>query len=182
MMQASDLRDRDHLSDPAWHDRAQVRTIFVKREMRAGALVIVDIRGQDTAQMALVKSARAPRRRTIYFAMFAWLTTMPSLSSSPWIRGGPHSGLALPSAESDCESRAPVKVARIWSAIAKIGGTPDDAIGRGRLDQHHHLQTTWPQSVEQNPEEPIYRDELPPARMPAIQDRHLVAQRDDQLH
>jgi len=37
MMQATDLTDDDHLSDPVWHDRARVRTIFVVREMRAGA-------------------------------------------------------------------------------------------------------------------------------------------------
>ena len=49
MMQAADLRDRDHLSDPGWHDRARVRTILVERKMRTGALVVVDIRGQDAA-------------------------------------------------------------------------------------------------------------------------------------
>jgi hypothetical protein len=55
MMQATDLRDGDHLSHSAWHDRARVRTILVERKMRAGALVIVDLRGQDAAQMALVE-------------------------------------------------------------------------------------------------------------------------------
>ena len=35
----------------------------------------------------------APRLRTIYLATVAWLTSMPSLSSSPWIRGAPQSGL-----------------------------------------------------------------------------------------
>jgi hypothetical protein len=55
MMQATYLRDGDHLSDSAWHDRARVRTVLVERKMSAGALVIVDVRGQDAAQMALVE-------------------------------------------------------------------------------------------------------------------------------
>jgi hypothetical protein len=49
----------------------------------------------------------------------------------------------------------------------------------GWLDQHHHLQTTWPQSVEPHPHEPIYGVEAPAARTLAMQDRHLVTQRDD---
>src|SRR5208337_628930 len=50
---------------------------------------------------------------------------------------------------------------------------------RCRLDQHHHFQTARPQSVEPDPQEPIYGDESPTARMLAMQDRHLVTQRDD---
>src|SRR5579863_996509 len=34
------------------------------------------------------------RCRTMYLATVAWHTSMPSLSSSPWIRGAPHSGFA----------------------------------------------------------------------------------------
>jgi hypothetical protein len=55
MMQAADLRDGDHLSDPAWHDRARVRAILVERKMRAGALVVVDVLRHDAAQVVLVK-------------------------------------------------------------------------------------------------------------------------------
>ena len=36
-----------------------------------------------------------PTRRTMYFATVAWLTSMPSFKSSPWMRGAPQSGLAL---------------------------------------------------------------------------------------
>ena len=54
-MQATDQRYGDHLSDPARHDRAGDRTILVERKMRAGALVVVDVRGQDATQMALVE-------------------------------------------------------------------------------------------------------------------------------
>jgi len=54
-MQAADLRDGDHLSDLPLHDRAGLGAILIKRQMRAGALVVVDVRGQDAAQMAFVE-------------------------------------------------------------------------------------------------------------------------------
>jgi hypothetical protein len=38
------------------------RTIVVERKMRGGALVIVDIRGWDAAQMALVEDLSQPYR------------------------------------------------------------------------------------------------------------------------
>ena len=49
MMQAAALRYGDHLSDPAWHGRARVGAILVERQMRAGALVIVDVSVQIVA-------------------------------------------------------------------------------------------------------------------------------------
>jgi hypothetical protein len=36
-----------------------------------------------------------PRLRSMYFATVAWLTSMPSFSSSPWMRGASQSGLSL---------------------------------------------------------------------------------------
>src|SRR3977135_4378974 len=36
-----------------------------------------------------------PRLFTIYLATLVWPISMPSLSNSPWIRGAPHSGLAM---------------------------------------------------------------------------------------
>ena len=54
-MQATDFWDGDNLSDSAWHDRAWVGAILVERKVSTGALVIVDIRGEDAAQMALVE-------------------------------------------------------------------------------------------------------------------------------
>src|ERR1035437_6115105 len=75
----------------------------------------------------------APRLRTMYFATIAWLTSMPSLSSSPWIRGAPQSGTV------------PLDH-RCW------------------LDQHHHLQPAWPQSVEQAPEQAVDREQPQPTR------------------
>src|SRR5216684_6301245 len=53
MMQATDFWNGDDSSDVAMLNRPRVGAILVERKMRAGALVIVDIRGQDAAQMAL---------------------------------------------------------------------------------------------------------------------------------
>ena len=47
------------------------------------------------AQERLPTLRRRPLLRTIYLAMLVWPTSMPSLSSSPWIRGAPHKGLAM---------------------------------------------------------------------------------------
>src|ERR1700741_2116679 len=33
--------------------------------------------------------------RAIYLATLVWLISMPSLRSSPWMRGAPHNGLAM---------------------------------------------------------------------------------------
>ena len=55
VVQAADFRDGDDSSRPAMLNRAGVGAILAKREMRAGALVIVDVRGQDAAQMAFVE-------------------------------------------------------------------------------------------------------------------------------
>jgi hypothetical protein len=49
-MQTGDLRDRDGSSELAWHDRTWVGAILVERKMSTGALVIVDVRGEDAAQ------------------------------------------------------------------------------------------------------------------------------------
>jgi len=54
-MQASDFGDGDDSSDPTRLDRSGVGAIFVERKMRVGALVIVDVRGENAAQMAFVE-------------------------------------------------------------------------------------------------------------------------------
>jgi hypothetical protein len=53
VMQAADLRDSEH-SHPAWHDRAGVWGNPCRVKDVCGALVVVDVRGQKTAQMVLV--------------------------------------------------------------------------------------------------------------------------------
>ena len=59
-MQATDLRDGNHFSDPAWHDRAGVGTILVERKMRAGALEVVDVRGQAVDPWTTAAASRFP--------------------------------------------------------------------------------------------------------------------------
>jgi hypothetical protein len=55
MMQATDLRYGDDSSDPGRLDRAWVGAILIERKVRAGSMVVVDIRRQDTAKLALVE-------------------------------------------------------------------------------------------------------------------------------
>ena len=54
-MQATDFWDSDDSSDAAMLNGAGVWAILIEREMRAGALVVVDVRRHDAAQMTLVK-------------------------------------------------------------------------------------------------------------------------------
>src|ERR1022692_2847509 len=46
------------------------------------------------------------------------------------------------------------------------------------LDQHHHLQTAWPQSVEPDPEQAIDREQPEPTRPLAAKDVQLVTERE----
>jgi|SRR5271165_505799 len=55
MMQATDFWDSDDSSDAAMLNRAGVGAILVERKMRAGAVVVVDVRRQDATQMTLVE-------------------------------------------------------------------------------------------------------------------------------
>jgi hypothetical protein len=55
MMQTTDLWDGENSSDAVVLNRPRVRAILVERKMRAGALVIVDVRRHDAAQMTLVE-------------------------------------------------------------------------------------------------------------------------------
>jgi len=48
-----------------------------------------------------------------------------------------------------------------------------------RLDQHHGVESLRPGSVQPNPEQPVGREELRPARALPAQDGHLVSQGDD---
>src|ERR1035437_4344910 len=46
----------------------------------------------------------------------------------------------------------------------------------GRLDQHHHLQTAWPQSVEQDPEQAVESKQPQPTRPLATKNVQLMTQ------
>ena len=51
------------------------------------------------------------------------------------------------------------------------------------LDQHHHLQTAWPQSVEQDPEQAVDREQSQPTRPLAAKNVQLMTEREVlQLH
>lgn len=55
MMQTADLGDGDDPSDPARLDRAGVGAILAERKMRPHSMVVVGVRGEDAAQMAVVE-------------------------------------------------------------------------------------------------------------------------------
>ena len=55
VMQAADLRESDHLSDPAWHAGAWVGAILGERKMGACSMAILEVGRQDPAQMAFVE-------------------------------------------------------------------------------------------------------------------------------
>ena len=46
----------------------------------------------------------------------------------------------------------------------------------GRLDQHHHLQTAWPQSVERNPEQAVESKQPETTRPLAAKNVQLMAE------
>ena len=55
VMQATDFWDGDDSSDAALLKWPGVGAILVERKMRTGALVVVDIRGHNAAQVTLVE-------------------------------------------------------------------------------------------------------------------------------
>jgi hypothetical protein len=54
LMKPADLRNRDHLAAVRRLDWASIRAIFVEREMGPRAMIVVDVREQDAAQIALL--------------------------------------------------------------------------------------------------------------------------------
>ena len=56
MMQAADLRKGDDLSSIDLLDRPTVGAVLVQRKVRAGAMVIVDIRRKDPPQVAFIEN------------------------------------------------------------------------------------------------------------------------------
>ena len=55
MMQATNLRESDNVSRDGWVYGARFRTILVKREMGSGLVMILKIRRQNPAQLALIE-------------------------------------------------------------------------------------------------------------------------------
>jgi len=54
LMKPADLRNRDHFAAVRRPDRASIRAVFVERKMSPRAVIVIDVREQDAAQMALV--------------------------------------------------------------------------------------------------------------------------------
>jgi len=54
MVKPADLRNRDQLAAVWWLDGASIRAVFGEREMGPRAVIVIDVREQDAAQMALV--------------------------------------------------------------------------------------------------------------------------------
>ena len=55
MMQTTNLREGDNVSHGGWVYGARFRTILVKREMGSGLVMVLKIRRQNPAQLALIE-------------------------------------------------------------------------------------------------------------------------------
>ena len=55
MMQATNLREGDNVSRGGWVYGARFRTILVKREVCSGLVMILKVRRQNPAQLALIE-------------------------------------------------------------------------------------------------------------------------------
>ena len=55
MVEPADLRSRDHLTAVWRLHGASIWAVFVERQMGARAVIVIDVRDQDPAQMPLVK-------------------------------------------------------------------------------------------------------------------------------
>ena len=54
MVKPADLRNGDHLASVGRLDGANIRALFVEREMGPRAVIVIDVRDQDPAQMPLI--------------------------------------------------------------------------------------------------------------------------------
>src|SRR5437764_375449 len=72
-----------------------------------------------------------PYRLTMYFATLDCATSKPSLSSSPWIRGAPHSGLSTLIRRINARRFAAIAVGLQGSGISNAGESRPDANGQG---------------------------------------------------
>ena len=122
-------------------------------------------------------------RRFIYLATVVCPTSIPSLSSSPWIRGAPHNGLAT------LISRIRVRISKgVFGRPAARSGfpaperaksSPMPADHRLRLDNRQGIQGAGRQAIQPHKEQPISVAEDQPFRSFPSQHVELVAQGDD---
>ena len=55
MMEASDFGDRDNRAEPGRFDWPAVGGVLVEREMSAGLVIVAEVAGQDSAQVAFIE-------------------------------------------------------------------------------------------------------------------------------
>lgn len=53
MVGPANLRNRDHLAALRRSDGASIRAVFVERQVRPRAVIVIEVREQDAAQVAL---------------------------------------------------------------------------------------------------------------------------------
>jgi hypothetical protein len=64
------------------------------------------------------------------------------------------------------------------SAASAHKGRTECLVSQGRLAQHRHLETAWPQSVQQDPEQAVDRERPGPNRSLAAENVHLITEGD----
>src|ERR1039458_7481183 len=116
----------------------------------------------------------------MYLATVDWATSMPSISSSPCIRGAPQSGFSLhirPDEVADLavDSGAAATPAGLPAPIgAKAAPMPAD---HGlRLDHSDRIQNRGEPSVYPNEDQPVDVSQPHPRPRLAAQDDHLLPQ------
>src|SRR5258708_645675 len=123
------------------------------------------------------------RLLTIYLATLVCPISMPSLRNSPWIRGAPHSGLAMLiswisfayvrwySWSATTTSRLPAPIRSETRAMPT-----DDRI---RLDDRQRIASLGKQSIEANKYQPIKNTKGLPSRSGAPQNVDLLPKHPD---
>ena len=54
VMQAADFWESDDLARIGWMNRTRIRAVLLKRQVRSGSVIIVEVGRQDTAQMLFI--------------------------------------------------------------------------------------------------------------------------------
>src|SRR3979411_261329 len=118
----------------------------------------------------------------MYLATLVCPISMPSLRNSPWIRGAPHSGLAMLISwislrmSGDTVCRPPRRTASQRQYALKPAMPADDRI---RLDDRQRIASLGKQSIEANKYQPIKNTKGLPSRSGAPQNVDLLPKHPD---
>src|SRR6478672_7602033 len=121
------------------------------------------VRSMDDVGCMVMQEGRhpvegGPHRLTILFATLDWATSKPSLSSSPWIRGAPHSGLS--------------------TLIRRISARSSASIcGRPPRERDFQRQYRRKPSIQLDQEQAISVRELDTTANPPLQHNQLISER-----